>query len=106
MRRLFLISLALLIPLASVHGFFSPRTPTLVWRLPRAVLAAFLRVWTIQIQKAWLMAAGWSFLRVVLAVCIFCDFFGLRTQRKVLSLSQLGEHPDFAASSVSSAVRI
>jgi hypothetical protein len=52
------------------------------------------------------MAAGWSSLRVGLAVCIFYDFFGLRTQRKVLFFSQLREDPDFGTSSVSSAVRI
>jgi hypothetical protein len=70
------------------------------------LLAASVCVWTIQTQKAGLMAAGWSSLRVVLAVCIFYDFFGLRTQRKILSLSKLREDPDFGASSVSSAVKI
>src|ERR1700680_1134734 len=105
MRGLFLISLALLFPPASVQGFSFPRTPTLVWRLPRGLLAASVCVWTIQTQKAGLMAAGWS-LRVVLAVCIFYDFFGLPTLRKILSLSKLREDPDFGASSVSSAVKI
>jgi hypothetical protein len=57
-------------------------------------------------SKSGLMAAGWSSLRVVLAVCIFYDFFGLRTQRKILTLSKLREDPDFGASSVSCAVRI
>src|SRR4029077_5473273 len=78
-----LLDVVLLVPLASFYGFFFPRAAALVWRLPRGLLAASLWVWTIQIQKAGLMAAGWSSLRVVLAACIFYDFFGLRTQRKV-----------------------
>jgi hypothetical protein len=59
------MALALLFPLALVHGFFPPRTATLVWRLPRGLLAASVCVWTIQTQKAGLMAAGCSSLRVV-----------------------------------------
>jgi hypothetical protein len=95
MRRLLLISPAFPLPLAS----------TVVWRLRRDLLAASLCVWTVQGQKAglWLLVGS---LRIVLAVCIFYDFFGLRTQRKVLSLSKLREDPDFAASSASSAVKI
>jgi hypothetical protein len=56
-----LISLAWLFPLASVHGFSAPPTPTLVWRLPGGLLAASLCVWTIQVQKAGLMAVGLAF---------------------------------------------
>jgi hypothetical protein len=42
-------------------------------------------------SKSEVYAANCSSLRVVLAVCIFYDFFGLRAQRKVLSLGKLRE---------------
>jgi hypothetical protein len=70
------------------------------------LLAASLCVWPIQTQKAGAYGCWWASLRVILAVGIFYDFFGLRPQRKILSVSKLREDPDFGVSSVSSAVKI
>jgi hypothetical protein len=56
-------------------------------------------------KKRGLMAVG-SSLVLFWPYVIFYDFFGLRTPRKVLSVSKLREDPDFGASSASSAVKI
>jgi hypothetical protein len=106
MRRLFLISLAFALSAGFGPWIFSRADPDARVAPSSGFAGCFSLGLAYSSSKSGAYGCWLSSLCVVLAVCIFYDFFGLRTQRKVLSVSKLREDPDFGASSASSAVKI